>query len=128
MNVSNIKTYGIIFYEFGKDKLNLYLRQNTKDYYEDFIINDTELIESLINISILYKAYNPEKNHTIFLLNKNIFTNIFDKYKIYKKISLKTFQSIPIDKTLKHNRLKFYDLNKSLKLIQNNYIYRKFIF
>lgn len=120
------KSYGIIFYDYNnnKSRLNLYLRKNSKDYHEDFIIKDIDLVEFLKNIPILYKTYNSEKNHTIFLLNKNKYSYIFELQKEYKKISLKTFNSIPFDKTLKHNKLKFNDLNKSLNIIINNYILR----
>jgi hypothetical protein len=120
------KSYGIIFYDYksNKSRLNLYLRKNLKDYHEDFITKDIDLIEFLKNIPILYKTYNLEKNHTIFLLNKNKYSYIFELQKEYKKISLKKFKSVPFDKTLKHNKLKFNDLNKSLKIIESTYILR----
>lgn len=120
------KSYGIIFYDYrsNKSRLNLYLRKNSKDYHEDFITKDKELIELLQNLPILYKTYNLERNHTIFLLNKNKYSYIFELYTEYKKISLKKFNSVPFDKTLKHNKLKFSDLNKSLKIIESTYILR----
>jgi len=120
------KSYGIILYDYynNKSRLNLYLRKNSKDYHEDFVIKDNKLIELLQNIPTLYKTHNLEKNHTIFLLNKNKYPFIFESQNEYKKISLKTFKSIPFDKTLKHNKLKFNDLNKSLKIIESIYILR----
>jgi len=120
------KSYGIIFYDYrsNKSRLNLYLRKNSKDYHEDFVTKDKELIELLQNIPILYKTYNLERNHTIFLLNKNKYSYIFELYNEYKKISLKKFNSMPFDKTLKHNKLKFNDLNKSLRIIESTYILR----
>ena len=121
----NQKTYGIIFYTYKNDKLQLYLKKNTKDYHEDFIIKDIDKINFLNNISAIYKSYNFEKNHMIYLLNKIKYSELFDDIKNYEIVNLKKFNSVPFDKTLKHNRLRFNELDISLDNIRKNYVYRK---
>ncbi len=125
------KTYGVIFYKYD-DKLILYLKKNSKDYYEDFSINDInieekDIIKILSNINILCRVENLEKNHTILLLNINKYDHLFENLTNYNYVSFKRFISLPFHRTLKHNKLKINDLDKSLNIIKNNYIIRKLI-
>ena len=123
----NETTYGIIFYNYNYRRIYLYLKKNTKDYHEDYIIKDIELINILKNIPIIYRTNNNNSNHIIFLLSINKYNDLFEKIKEnnnINKIDFNKFLSKPFDKTLKHNRLKYYDLINSLNIIKNNYIYR----
>jgi len=126
---SKDKTYGIIFFNYDAGKLYVYIKQNSKDYYEDFLdMLDIGMIVSLTNVlSPLYKSTNYEKNHTTLLLNmkkyKTIFDNICDK-KCIKKINLREFNSSSVHKIMKHNRIKYFGLNNSFDIIRNNYIIR----
>lgn len=122
------ETYGIIFYKYEHNKLNIYLKRNLKYYYEDVVIKDHAIINKLNDINILYKVHDNTKKHNIFLLNVTKYKNIYDiiiNEKINMQIvNLKKFMSIPFHKTLKHDKLKINDLNKSLTFIRNNYFYR----
>ena len=121
------RTYGIIFYKYINNKFFLYLRKNTKDYHEDFIIKDIFLIDLLKNVSILNKSINIEHNHMTFLLNKDKYSDIFEKFKIYERIEYKKYTSFPFVNNLKHKRIKYSELDNSIKIIRNNYIIRSLI-
>lgn len=126
----NKLTCGILFYEYYKKRFYLYLRKNSKDYHEDFLIKD-EITINLLKKNILYKIYNNEQNHIVFLINRNNnkYSDLFDKIELYEKITYSKFISKPFHKTLKHKRLKIDELDSSLNLIRINYILRsKFIF
>ncbi len=126
----NRLTYGIIFYEYYKKRFYLYLRKNSKDYYEDLLITDEDII-NLLKKNILYKIYNNEQNHTVFLINRNNnkYSYLFDDIKLNEKITYSKFISKPFHKTVKHKRLKIDELDRSLNLIRINYILRsKLIF
>ncbi len=126
----NNGTYGIIFCRFAYGKLYLYLKKNTMDYHEDFIISDKNMIDELKKISALYKSINHEINHVTFILSRNKYNDLFENYmrgKNVEKIDFNKFNSIPFTKTLKHRRLKTNDLTKSLGTIRSNYIMRRLL-
>ena len=121
------RTYGIIFYKYINNKFFLYLRKNTKEYHEDFMIKDTSLIDLLKNISILNKSINSELNHMTFLLNKDKYYDIFEKFKKYEKVEYNRYISFPFVNNIKHKRIKYTELDNSVKIIKNNYIIRRLI-
>ena len=121
------RTYGIIFYKYINNKFFLYLRKNTKEYHEDFMIKDTSLIDLLKNISILNKACNSELNHMTFLLNKDKYIDIFEQFKIYERVEYNKYISFPFVNNIKHKRIKYPEIDNSIKIIRNNYIIRGLI-
>ncbi len=119
---------GIIFYDCNNKKIQLYLKKNTKEYYEDIINKDNNLDETLTNIinniSPLFKAYDFDNNHIILLLNKNKYDTIYDnivKQENLEKISLEWFNNKNVHNNLKHKRLKSNDLTNTLNNILLNY-------
>lgn len=120
---------GIIFYDFD-NKLNLYLRKNTKDLYEDILISDDKINDISKNISPLFKSYNSDFKNTTIILNIKKYDDIYNKIKDNNdtiKISLKHFNNVIIHKNVKHRRIKTYDLINNLNLINMNYKYHKLI-
>jgi len=118
---------GIIFYNFDK-KLNLYLRKNTKELYEDILINEQIVVDISKNISPLFKSYNYDFKNTTLILNIKKYEDIYNKIKNNKdtiKITLKHFNDKIIHKNVKHKRIKSFDLINNLNLIDMNYKYRK---
>ena len=110
--------------------MNLYLKKNNKDYYEDIInLNNKEVIDMLFSInnliSPIFKYKN--KNHTILILNKNKHINIYNLINNLinntniEKISLEWFCNKNVHKNLKHKRIKDYELVNNLQFINLNY-------
>ena len=130
LNNVMLSSIGIIFYEIKKDKMYIYLKQNTKDYYEDIIkFNSSNLINFIKeinnNIGSLFKLF--INNHTILILNKNKYNNIFDEicnFQEMVKINLSWFNNKNVHNNLKHNRIKNIELNNLLNLIYTNYRFR----
>jgi hypothetical protein len=121
-----MKTFGIIFYEIINNKMNIYLKKNNKDYYEDIInFNDIDMINNLYYISSLispiFKYTN--KDHTILILNKNKHADIYNliNNKNIEKINLQRFSNKNVHNNLKHKRIKEYELINLLQLIDLNY-------
>jgi hypothetical protein len=124
-----MKTFGIIFYEIINNKMNIYLKKNNKDYYEDIIhLNNEDINNNLYYISDLispiFKFIN--KDHNILILNKNKYINIynlitFNKNINIQKISLEWFCNKNVHNNLKHKRIKEYELINVLRLIDLNY-------
>jgi hypothetical protein len=121
-----MKTYGIIFYEIINNKMNIYIKKNNKDYYEDIInFNDENNINILIYItniiSPIFKYIN--KNHNILILNINKYIDIYNliNNKNIEKISLQWFCNKNVHNNLKHKRIKDYNLINVLQLINLNY-------
>ena len=109
----------------------LYVKQNTHDDYEDIIAynsdylkNNNDYLKNNINdvknnIGSLFKLTN--NNHTILILSKNKYSNIFSEINIIKmnivKINLTRFNNKNIHNNLKHKRIKINELNNLLNLI-----------
>ena len=124
-----MKTFGIIFYEFINNKMNIYLKKNTKDYYEDIIyLNNDNINNELINInnsiSPLFKY--KINTHTILLLHINKYKQIYNLINLNNntyihKINFMWFCNKNVHKNLKHKRIKDYELINNLQLIDLNY-------
>jgi hypothetical protein len=56
-------TYGIIFYEINHNSINIFLKKNSFDKYENIIINDK------LDILPIYKIKLYESNHIIYLID-----------------------------------------------------------
>jgi hypothetical protein len=120
---------GIIFYELYKNKMNLYLKKNNKDYYEDIIFSYNDDINNLLNdikniIAPIFKYKNND--HTILLLNINRYNKIYNLITTNKNINIEKinfdwFCNKNVHKNLKHNRIKNYELINNLQLIDLNY-------
>ena len=120
---------GIIFYEIINNKMNIYLKKNNKDYYEDIIqftnediINNMYYIADIISPIFKYK----NQNHNILILNKNKYIDIYNSITFNKninieKINLQWFCNKNVHNNLKHKRIKDYELINNLQLIHLNY-------
>ncbi len=120
---------GIIFYELYKNKMNLYLKKNNKDYYEDIIFSYNDDINNVLNdikniIAPIFKYKNND--HTILLLNINRYNKIYNLINTNKNINIEKinfdwFCNKNVHKNLKHKRIKDYELINNLQLIDLNY-------
>jgi hypothetical protein len=120
---------GIIFYELYKNKMNIYLKKNNKDYYEDIIFSYNDDINNILNdikniISPIFKYKNND--HTILLLNINRYNKIYNIINSnnninIEKINFDWFCNKNVHKNLKHTRIKNYELINNLQLIDLNY-------
>jgi len=108
--------------------MNLYLKKNNRDYYEDIcsnnenVNNDLYYISNIISPIFKYK----NKNHIILILNKNKHNNIYNLLKEtnninIEKINLQWFCNKNVHNNLKHKRIKEYELMNILQLIDLNY-------
>ena len=106
--------------------MNIYLKKNNKDYYEDIInLNNEDIINMIYSINNLISPIFKYKNkeHTILILNKNKHMNIYNLINNtnIEKISLQRFCNKNVHKNLKHKRIKHNELNNNLQLIDLNY-------
>jgi hypothetical protein len=125
-----MKTFGIIFYEFINNKMNIYLKKNTKEYYEDILyLYDEYINNELININnIISPIFKYKINeHTILLLNINKYKQLYNLITLnnnninIQKINFIWFCNKNVHKNLKHKRIKDFELINNLQLIDLNY-------
>jgi hypothetical protein len=93
-------TYGIIFYEINPNSINIFLKKNAFDKYENIIINDK------LDILPIYKIKLYESNHIIYLIDIK-HNELYQIYKNYlEKINYKYFISKPFQNNMLHKRIK----------------------
>ncbi len=122
-------TIGIIFYELYNNKMNIYLKKNNKDYYEDIIFSYNDDINNILDdiknlIAPIFKY--KSNDHTILLLNINRYNKIYNLINSnnninIEKINFDWFCNKNVHKNLKHKRIKNYELINNLQLIDLNY-------
>ena len=117
-----IKT--IIFFEINNksnNKINIYLKKNNKDYYEDIKLDFNGQNDYNLDVIPLYKIYIKENNNLIFLLDINRYIDIYNiyynKFKNLEKINYKYFTNKAFHNNMKHKRLKNMYIQNSLDYI-----------
>jgi len=118
-------TIGVIF--FDPVDFSLYIKKNSREYYEDIITFEQNIIDELYSISksigSIFIITNKELNHITLLLNKIKYDYIFNTIinTSIVCVKLKMFNSIIIHNNSKHKRIKNKEIMKLLELIKNNY-------